>query len=418
MLSTSNSPELPSGWKILHLDLSRCDRVSLEPGYDGLYLCFWHNETPLGHCELHYRELPLTESQVRNIAANVTAPAIRAYLEAKSGDTSDYYVNSERTLLARLSASWRDTRAAPDDPKVSLVICTRDRPRHLERCLRSITTLRLQPSQIIVVDNGISHEETQRVASQFDVLYTIEPRLGLSRARNAGVRLSSSPLIAFTDDDIVVTPDWLFYLVDAIRDAHVSAASGLVLPAELRTSAQVIFEYGFGGFHQGYIPRLYGPDFIHNSGFKSPPVWSICAGGNMIVRRDTFESVGFFDERLGAGAAGCSEDSEFWYRILANGGSCAYVPAAAVYHYHREDMDNLKRQIFMYMRGHVTALLIQCTRFRHWKNLLRIFVELPVYYGESVFRSVLCQSKSELVILEGAKGSLAGIGYWLRYCRS
>jgi GT2 family glycosyltransferase len=215
----------------------------------------------------------------------------------------------------------------------------------------------------------------------------------------------------------VLTRDWLLHLVDALRDARVTAASGLVFPGELRTPAQIIFEHGFGGFHQGYVPALYGPDFIRNSGHKSPPVWSICAGGNMIVRRETFEAVGLFDERLGAGAAGCSEDSEFWYRILAKGGTCAYVPAAVVYHYHREDLESLQQQIFMYMRGHVAALLVQCTRFRHWKNLHRILVELPMSYAESMLRAVIYKDEQKLVLFAGAKGSAAGVWFWLRNWR-
>jgi GT2 family glycosyltransferase len=268
------------------------------------------------------------------------------------------------------------------------------------------------------VDNGSRNEDTKRVASQFaKVRYIVEPRAGLSRARNAGVRLSSRPLIAFTDDDITVGPDWLRHLADALRDPMVDAASGLVLPAELRTKAQILFEQGFGGFSQGYEPRLYGPDFISRSQHTAAPVWSICAGGNMIVRRTAFESVGMFDEQLGAGAAGCSEDSEFWYRVLAKGGKCAYVPAAVAHHYHREDLESLRQQIFMYMRGHVAALLVQFARFHHWSNLHRIVIELPRYYAGMLFRAAVSGNQENLVLTAAARGSAAGIWYWLRHWR-
>jgi GT2 family glycosyltransferase len=137
----------------------------------------------------------------------------------------------------------------------------------------------------------------------------------------------------------------------------------------------------------------------------------------MIVRRATFDSVGLFDERLGAGAAGCSEDSEFWYRILTTGGTCAYAPAAVVHHYHREDMESLSRQIFLYMRGHVAALLTQFARFHHWGNLHRIVAELPLHYAEVWLRAMISAEGIDLVLKESMRGSAAGIWYWMRHGR-
>jgi GT2 family glycosyltransferase len=419
----SGLPDLrPCGWKILHIELSSIGPISLEPGYDGLYLCFWHESRPLGHVELLGSELPLSEAQVRRIAANAIAPAVKSWLERLDPDGWGFDETASPKLLARLSstvaAQKRGGGAKAPPYSVSLVICTRDRPERLERCLRSVAALTFQPSEIVVVDNGSRCEETRSVAAQFArVRYVVEPRRGLSRARNTGVRASSSPLIAFTDDDIVLSPEWLRHLTEPLRDPQVSAASGLVFPAELRTRAQIVFEQEFGGFNQGYAPRLHGPDFITRTKHKAAPVWSICAGGNMIVRRATFDKVGLFDERLGAGEAGCSEDSEFWYRILANGGSCAYVPAAVVHHYHREDIESLRQQIFMYMRGHVAALLVQSARFRHWNNLHRILIELPLGYAEMLLRAVLSGDRRNMVLFAGARGSAAGIWFWLRHWR-
>jgi cellulose synthase/poly-beta-1,6-N-acetylglucosamine synthase-like glycosyltransferase len=322
------------GWKILHVDVADVGDLSLESCYDGLYICFWYEGRPLGHCQLSASDLPLSQTQARSLAVRVTAPAVHAYLRPISSEvchSSAPPVATYKGPLKRLSESWRRDGAPRGTENISLVICTRNRPVQLERCLRSVAALNLQPLETIVVDNGSSSGETRRVATSWQhVRYVWEPCLGLGRARNAGIRTALSPLIAFTDDDIVVSPDWLSHLARALEDPRVTAASGLVLPAELRTKAQILFEHGFGWFNQGYEPRLIGPEFIHAWGRKAAPVWSICAGGNMMVRRETFDRIGFFDRRLGAGASGCSEDSEFWYRMLAHGGSCAYVPAAVV----------------------------------------------------------------------------------------
>jgi GT2 family glycosyltransferase len=103
----------------------------------------------------------------------------------------------------------------------------------------------------------------------------------------------------------------------------------------------------------------------------------------MAIRRESIDRVGFFDERLGAGAAGCSEDSEYWYRLLAEGWSCAYEPAAVVFHYHRDDWMSLRRQARSYLKGHTAALLVQYSRFAHWGNLVRLFLILPLYHAKS-----------------------------------
>jgi SAM-dependent methyltransferase len=100
----------------------------------------------------------------------------------------------------------------------------------------------------------------------------------------------------------------------------------------------------------------------------------------MGFRREVFDTVGRFDERLGAGASGCSEDSEMWYRVLAAGSRCRYEPAAVVHHYHRADWNDLARQLRDYTRGHVVALFVQYWNHRDWGNLRRVFIALPCYY--------------------------------------
>jgi GT2 family glycosyltransferase len=418
------------GWKVLHIDIADAGALSLESCYDGLYVCFWCEGRPLGHCELLATDLPLSQAQTRNLIARVTAPTVHAYLQSLSTEARDGSAASLASSVAsslaihdeplkRLSEIWRNEGLPRSTENVSLVVCTRNRPLQLEQCLRSIAALSLQPSEIIVVDNGSSTGETKRLATSWaNVRYVCEPRPGLNRARNAGVRCASGSVIAFTDDDVILSANWLSHLTAAFRDVRVAAASGLVFPAALRTPAQRLFEFDFGGFNRGYEPRLHGPDFVRHSGRKAAPVWNICVGCNMAVRRQTFEWAGWFDERLDAGAAGCSGDSEFWYRILAKGGVCAYVPAAVVHHFHRQDLADLRKQIYDYMRGHVAALLVQFANFRHFANLHRILLELPLDYAELLLRLATGNDKEQRVLLAGARGCVAGIWYWVRHPKS
>ena len=100
-----------------------------------------------------------------------------------------------------------------------------------------------------------------------------------------------------------------------------------------------------GGFSAGFVPLVFGQDFFTKTRPFGVPVWRIGAGASMAFRRAVFTAIGTFDERLGAGASGCSEDSELWYRLLAGGWECRYEPSAVVFHCHRSSWKALERQI-------------------------------------------------------------------------
>lgn len=302
-------------------------------------------------------------------------------------------------------------------PQSSIVICTRDRPDDLERCLASLGSQSRQPNEVIVVDNASRDDRTRMVAAAAGVTYIREDRPGLDFARNAGARVARHAIVAYTDDDVVLHPSWLERLVDAFDDADVMAVTGLVLPAELETEAQQIFERHWG-FGRGYQRIDFGPDFFKRTRATGCPAWEVGAGASMAFRREAFERVGYFDERLDAGAAGCSGDSEFWYRLLAAGWRCRYEPTAVAYHYHRRTIEALARQIRAYMRGHVTALFIQHERTRERGNLRRIWRVMPRYYAARIYRRLRDgRGPHNRFLMEEIQGALGGIVYYYRALR-
>jgi len=382
-------------WKVMHLELSEgMPALPLAPDYEGLYVVFWWHSIPLGHQEISAAQLPMPATQLTNLVLQTIAPAVGdRLLEKGFKPPAPWLVGSDNpsrdtppdfhTLMAleQPLAKLRERLSHSAGGSVSVVICTRDRPEQLAQCLRSLQNLSQPPHQILVVDNAPTSDATRQLVAQMpNIHYVLEPRPGLSVARNTGIRHSTGDLIAFTDDDVIVHPDWITRLQQSFQDSKVMAVTGLVLPGELETEAQLIFEKGFGGFTQGYHPLTFDTEFFEEMKPQGVPVWDIGAGANMAFRRNAFELVGDFDERLGAGASGCSEDSEFWYRLLAEGWVCRYEPTAVVYHYHRSNLDRLKHQMFQYMRGHVAALLVQFARYKHWGNLRRLFISLPKYY--------------------------------------
>jgi GT2 family glycosyltransferase len=267
------------------------------------------------------------------------------------------------------------------------------------------------------VDNAPTSNATQQVVSQMPgIRYVLEPRPGLGKARNTGIRCSTGNIIAFTDDDVEVHPDWLTRLQQHFDDPKVMVVTGLVLPAELETEAQLIFEKDLGYLNKGYRPKTFDSQFFEQTKNLGAPVWEIGAGANMAMRREVFDLVGDFDERLGAGAAGCSDDSEFWCRVLAEGWNCRYEPTSVVYHYHRSDLDDLRRQMYQYFRGHVAALLFQSARYRHWGNLRRLFWSLPMYHAGLLVIGLLrgLGPRHQTYLAEKISGCLAGIKFYLQ----
>jgi glycosyltransferase involved in cell wall biosynthesis len=299
----------------------------------------------------------------------------------------------------------------------SIVICTRDRPDFLARCLASIRHQTLSPNQVIVVDNASKLANTREVALAAGVDYVREERPGLDFARNAGARAAIGEIVAYTDDDVQLHSRWLERLVSAFDTPEVMAVTGLVLPAELETEAQLHFET-YWGFGRGYRRIDFGSIFFASDQTRGCPVWEIGAGANMAFRRGAFEKVGFFDERLDVGAAGCSGDSEFWHRVLAHGGVCRYEPSAVAYHFHRRDWAGLSDQIFYYMRGHAASLLIQFERSGNVGNLRRALLTIPLMYAQRTVRHLVKKPvESDRLLGREIAGYFSGLFFYLHHSK-
>jgi glycosyltransferase involved in cell wall biosynthesis len=300
----------------------------------------------------------------------------------------------------------------------TVVICTRDRADTLARTLLSLREQTRRPDQIVVVDNASRGHDTRTAALEAGVEYVREDRPGLDIARNTGARVARGDVVAYADDDVALHPCWLERIVAAFDAEHVVAVTGLVLPAELETGAQILFERHWG-FGRGFRRIDFDREYFSRYRWHGCPAWQIGAGASMAFRRDAFADVGYFDERLDVGAAGCCGDSEFWYRILAAGGTCRYESSAVAFHFHRRDDDALARQIFAYMRAHVVALLIQFERHRHVGNLRRLMVSMPYWYARRMARRIVrgTDDTNRLLFVE-MRGALAGLAYYVREWRT
>lgn len=241
--------------------------------------------------------------------------------------------------------------AAPplDLPSVTVAVCTRDRPEALRDCLRAVAALEQPVLEVLVVDNGSTGDATRQVVESFAaVRYVQEPRRGLDWARNRALLEARGDLVAFTDDDVLVDPGWAAALARTFAAEPTAACvTGLVVPAELSTPAQVLFEVA-GGFNRGYRRRWFGAAVEDGelAGAVFPGTGAAGTGASMALRRDVAVALGGFDTALDVGTpTGGGGDLEMFFRVVAAGHELVYEPAAVVRHRHRASDEELHRQL-------------------------------------------------------------------------
>jgi GT2 family glycosyltransferase len=380
MVEVRSIEGMPLGKGVAHVSLASFSDIANAQLREGMTV-FWRNDRPVGHVLVD--EGMVTGSKIEHIDAD--------FLAAIDAETR---VPAITTLSA------------------SVVICTRDRPDELSRCLSSLPRQSYPPSEIIVVDNASRDQRTRDVALAAGVIYVREDRPGLDVARNSGALRATSDIVAYTDDDVLLHPHWLERLLCEFDKPEIGAVTGLVLPAELATEAQRYFETHWG-FVKGYRRRDFDSALFRANRGRAFPAWEIGAGASMAFRREVFEKIGLFDERLDVGRAGCSGDSEYWYRLLANGYTCRYAPASVAFHFHRRTLDGLASQIYHYMRGHTAALLVQQERTGIAGNRFRAYFYIPLWHSYRLLLKLLGRNRaSDRFLKEEVTGALAGLHFY------
>jgi glycosyltransferase involved in cell wall biosynthesis len=369
-----------------HLDPTLVGRIELDeplrfqladPGRaaagerDALALVRLHGE-PLGVVHLDGAALEDEDALAAVIWAEL-ADAIAAH-SAQYGCIGEPITRDALTGRGLGGAPCPGAVAALPAGSVSMIVPTGGRADKLPRCLRSLAALDHPDVELMVVDNRPDDPSTKAavdalVAEGLEIRYVAERRPGSSVARNRGMVESSAEFVAFTDDDVVVDPGFLRWLLAPFVTPVVNAVTGMVLPLELETPAQKRFEQ-YAGFSKGVRRAQYDLGAHRADDRVMYPYWGgvFGSGNSMAFRRAELVAAGGLDPTLGAGSrALAGSDIEAFSAAILRGGRLVYEPRSLCWHEHRRDDAALERQIFNYGVGlsaiFTKALLHDTRRF-------------------------------------------------------
>ena len=289
-------------------------------------------------------------------SSEVPAHEVRSMIESRS---------PQKLLMERLREQLPCPSHPQSIPSLTIAICTKDRADYVARCLASLEKMEASPYgpptfvEILIVDNAPSDDRTRTLAEAHSgVRYVCESKPGLDFARNKALEEAKGELLAFLDDDVVVDRSWLAGLVEAwVENPDAGAFTGLVLPYELKTKAQVLFELR-GGFRKGFKKIRYGQHLPGNRFYPCGP-GIFGTGANMAFRRDVLLALGGFDEALDTGRPlPGGGDLDIYYRIIRAGYPLVYEPQYAVFHEHRRELEGLRRQYWSWGLG-VMAFVVK-----------------------------------------------------------
>ncbi|WP_371667097.1 glycosyltransferase [Streptomyces sp. NBC_00289] len=289
----------------------------------------------------------------RELAGAITRHLAEDAACAQSGDPGEWPCQALRRRTLRQA------------PTISVIVATHDRPQLLRRCLASLLRSPYPAFEVIVVDNAPADDAAQallRETYRERVRYVREPAAGLARAHNRGLAHARGAIVAFTDDDTLVDPQWLSALAETFaQNAGIGCVTGLIVPAELETPAQTALERQ-GGFAKGYTPRAWSLSEPPDDPLFPFTAGRFGSGANMAFRTGLLRSLGGFDTATGTGTpARGGDDLLAFFEVLAAGHTLAYQPSAVVWHRHRRTQNAVAAQAFGYGAGlgaYLTAAVV------------------------------------------------------------
>ncbi|MBT5470067.1 MAG: glycosyltransferase family 2 protein [Nitrospina sp.] len=215
----------------------------------------------------------------------------------------------------------------PSSLSIAVVVVNWNAGDYLKKCLQSLKSQTLPPTQVLIVDNASTDGSIQRVEEEFREyeIIKLEENTGFAFANNLAVKKAENcEWIAFLNPDAFAAPDWLEKLAEAAEKFP-----------EFTSFGSHMLRYGSDCVDgTGDIYHVCGSAWRRDHGIPSSKIgremeeiFSPCAAASFI-RADVFSDAGGFDENFFA----YFEDVDLGFRLQLKGYGCLYVPNAVVEH--------------------------------------------------------------------------------------
>lgn len=283
-------------------------------------------------------------------------------------------------------------------PLVSVIVnTTGNRETKLRMCLESIQANMYSPFEILVIQQSKKADNFR-----FPIrTYKIE-RKGAGYGKNVGIFFSKGEILLFTDDDCIVSKNWINAIVrEMLNNPKVAAVFGRVLPYKKTEK---------NGFYcpsivTRKIRQVFSTQVYHDQ---------VGSGNNMAIRKDVLEKVGGFREWLGPGSIGANaDDAEMIIRLLTNNNTILYSPKSVVFHNRWISLHELHIQNNEYIRGEAACYAFYALwgySFA-WKRLWYQLSLLSQRYRHSISRMIFRSHFQDWIIpcLFGASSFACGL---------
>jgi hypothetical protein len=233
---------------------------------------------------------------------------------------------SPKPALASLTGAYRDVPFPRDAawPSISVVLCSYNGGRVIERCLQGLARLDYPDYEVIVIDDG-STDDTARIASEYDVTLVSTANQGLSAARNEGLARARGEIVAYIDDDAWPDPDWLRHLAWVYMTSDHAGVGGPNLPPP-----------GDGPIADLVALAPGGPLHVLRTDTEAEHI----PGCNSSFRTERLRAIGGYDARYRT----AGDDVDVCWRLHEAGWSIGFSPGAMVWHHRRGSVRGYLRQ--------------------------------------------------------------------------
>lgn len=285
-------------------------RTAFSSGCAGVFVFSWTDEWHRGGCDITDWHFGLTDQN------RIAKPALKIVNRA----------------FSQVPFSW-DIKW----PRISVVVCSYNGARTIGECFAGLRRLDYPDFEVIVINDG-STDQTSSIAKSHGFSVISTGNMGLSSARNTGLKAASGEIIAYIDDDAYPDPHWLRYIAATFLFTDCAGVGGPNIPPP-----------DDGKIADCVANAPGGPLHVLLSDRKAEHI----PGCNMAFRKTCLEEIGGFDPQFRT----AGDDVDVCWRIQAEGWWLAFNPGAVVWHHRRNKISIYWRQQKGY--GKAEALLEQ-----------------------------------------------------------